>query len=225
MANQFGLDFDFEALETQLYSSLKLAFNQLQLDFPDEQFYNFTLYVSPSMVYCSIAANTEDLLSATAREYREKYPKYAKVSFEETKEYFRHEFGDFVRYFAGSNIIPYDAIIEKANNLLNEFSQKTEQLLDSLLERFDDDFDTAWIIVGPPHERVLDICVTVMKRLDEDGVFEVNSSRDDVTILVRHGDSEADPEVARRLNPDKVYRRFLNEQKHAEKIRKLMYGY
>ena len=82
-------------------------------------------------------------------------------------------------------------------------------MLDYWLEMLNDDFDSAWEYVGPLHEQVLDICERVMRRLDKDKVFELNSERDHVTLLVRHGDSEADPEMARRLNPDCVYRRFL----------------
>ena len=82
------IDFDFEALETELYRGLAKAFTRLQLDLPDQRFYNFTIYVSPSMVYLAIAANTEDSLDATVRKYREEYPKYAKAGLDDTKASF-----------------------------------------------------------------------------------------------------------------------------------------
>ena len=222
MAGKNEIDFDFEALEAELYSGLAKAFTSLQLDFPDERFYNFTLYISPSMVYVSIAANTEDSLIATVRQYREKFPKYAKVSFDKTKAYFRHEFGDFGFFAHGHDMSAYDTFLEKSNKLLSKFDQETDELLDFWLERLNDDFDAAWEYVGPLHERVLDICERVIRSLDKDKVFELNSERDHVTLLVRHGDSEADPEIVRRLNPDSVYRRFLRNYDIAQKAIEIM---
>jgi len=224
MADRNEIDFDFDALESELYSGLAKAFTSLQLDFPDERFYNFTLYISPGMVYVSIAANTEDGLDTTVRQYREKYPKYAKVRYDDTKAYFRHEFGDFVFFAHGHDMSAYDASTENADKLLSAFVQETDELLDYWLERLDDDFDAAWEYVGPLHERILDICERVMRRLDNEKVFELNSPRENVTLLVRHGDSEADPEIARRLNPDGVYRRFLKNYDIAQKAINVMQG-
>ena len=41
MAERNEIDFDFDALEAELYSGLAKAFTSLQLDFPDERFYNY----------------------------------------------------------------------------------------------------------------------------------------------------------------------------------------
>ena len=176
------------------------------------------------MVYVAIAANTEASLDAVARQYRDKYPNYAKVGFDDTRAYFRHEFGDFGFFAHGHDMSAYDACLEKADNLLSQFVQETDELLDYWLERLNEDFDAAWEYVGPLHERILDTCERVMRRLDNDKVFELNSKRDNVTILVRHGDSEADPEVARRLNPDSVYMRFLNDEEIAQKAGKIIHS-
>ena len=97
----------------------------------------------------------------------------------------------------------YDAIVKRADEMLSDFVEKIEVLQDILLEELDDDFDAAWETLEPYHDRVLDICVRVMKRLDEDKVFELNSRRDNVTLVVRHGDSEPDIEIVRRLKPRK----------------------
>ena len=222
MAAKHEIDFDFEALEAEMYSALAKAFTSLQLDYPDERFYNFTLFVSPSMVYISIAANTEDGLSATAKYYQDKYPKYAKESFNDIKAHFRHEFGDFGFFAHGQDMSAYDAMVKRADEMLSDFVEKIEFLQDILLEELDDDFDAAWETLEPYHDRVLNICVRVMKRLDSDKVFALNSPRHDVTLLVRHGDSEPDPEVARRLNPESVYMRFLKEHNHALTVQKRM---
>ncbi len=219
------IDFDFEALEAELYSGLAKAFTSLQLDYPDKRFYNFTLLVSAGMEYVAIAANTEDSLDATARQYREKYPKYAKASYDETKAYFRHEFGDFGFFAHGHDMSAYDAFLEKADKLLSKFVQETDELLDYWLERLNEDFDATWEYVGPLHERILVVCERVMKRLDKDKVFELNNQRDHVTLLVRHGDSEADPEIARRLYQDSVYRRFLKDYDITQTAIKIIQGY
>ena len=157
MAAKHEIEFDFEALEEELFSALAKSFTNLQLDFPDERFYNFTLYISPSMVYVSIAANTEDGLLATAKSYRDKYPKYARESVDDVKALFRHEFGDFAFFAQGKDMSAYDAMVKRADKMLSDFGEKIETLQDKLLEELDDDFDAAWEILEPYHERVLDI--------------------------------------------------------------------
>ena len=224
MSTKNEIDFDFDALEAELYSALAKAFTSLQLDFPDENFYNFTLSVSPSMVYVAIAANTEDGLNSTAKYFREKYPKYAEVSFDDVKALFRHEFGDFAYFAHGQDMSAYDAMLKRADEMLSNFVEETDVLLDNLLEELNDDFDAAWEFVGPYHDRILKVCERAMKRIDEDKVFELNSRRDTATLLVRHGDSEPDPEIARRLNPESVYTRFLKEYDHAQTVQKRIYS-
>ncbi len=220
----FDFDFDYEALEAVLRSCLARAFTSLQLDFPDERFYNFTLFISSGMRTVSIAANSEACLDATVREYREQDPKYAAVDFDATKALFRYEFLSFCFFARGHDMRAYDAMLEKAYALLAEFGEKAHEVEDYLLERLDDDDDAADEYIWPLYEALSDIFERVMKGLDDDKVFELNSQRGEVTLLMQDGDIEADAYTVAQLNPDNVYRRFLKDLELAGAARRQIDG-
>ncbi len=210
MARKNEIDFDFDALEAELYSSLAKAFTSLQLDFPDEPFYAFTLYVSENFVYVSIAANTEGGLERTALRYRKEDPDYAKVSIEETEAYFRPHFGDFA-FFSGHDMRAYGAMLKGVHTRFGDFNRQCDALNDYYELELNVGWEPAEEILIPLRQRILDICINVMVRLDEAKVFELNNQRYNVTLQIVHGDREPSAETVRRLNPEAVYERYIKE--------------
>ena len=69
MAAKHEIDFDFDALEAELYKDIANSITCLQLDYPDDPFYAYTLYVPEYMGYVSILAYTESRLDAVAKEF------------------------------------------------------------------------------------------------------------------------------------------------------------
>ena len=223
MDNRNEIDFDFDALEAELYSGLAKAFTSLQSDFPDERFCAFTLHVSEYFESVSIAANTERGLEDTARKYRKKYPEYAKVSLHETMAYFRPWFGDFA-YFTGRNMRGYQTMLDEVNARIGEFVRKCDALNNYYELELNVGWEPAEKILVPLRQRILDICQRTMIRLDEAKVFELNNQRQNVTLQLMHGDREPSAETVRRLNPEVVHKRYVKEYEEHKAAYKAIHG-
>ncbi len=218
-----AIGFDFEALEAELYSGLAKAFTSLQLDFPDERFYAFTLFVTEYFESVSIAANTERGLEDTARKYREDNPEYAKLSLDDAKAYYRPWFGNFA-YFSGGNMRLYRTMHNDVNARFGEFVRKCDTLNDYYEIELNVGWEPAERILIPLRQRVLDICERVMKRLDEAKIFELTNRRENVTLQVAHGDREPSSGRVQRLNPEVVYKRYVKEYDEYKAVYKSIYG-
>ncbi len=216
MADRNEIDFDFEALETEMYRDCANAFTSLQLDFPDDPFYAYTMHVPEYMGYLSILAYTESSLHASAKEHLQRLnPPDDKVSFEILKDYWRHT-------CAADN---HHKLVDTTSDLLGTFVLRCDALNEYYERELNVGWEPAQRIVESLREEILEVCQRVMIRLDEAKVFELNNRRDNVTLMISHGDNDPRLEIVERLNPERVFKRYVKEYEAYKAAFTAIYGY
>jgi hypothetical protein len=202
MAAKHEIDFDFDALEGAFYRDCANAFTGLQLDYPDDPFYAYALYVPEDMGYVGILAYTEGRLEAEAKEYlHSQIPADSEVNIEDVRDYWRHT-------CAGDD---HQKLLDATSDLLGQLLLKCDALYDYYELELNVGWESADKIIRSLQERILAICERVMIRLDEAKVFELNNQRHNVTLMIRHGDRNPELATVKRLNPEAVYKRYIVE--------------
>lgn len=202
MAAKHEIDFDFDALEAELYKDIANSITCLQLDYPDDPFYAYTLYVPEYMGYVSILAYTESRLDAVAKEFlHSQTPADSDVNIEDVKDYWRHS-------CAGDD---HHKLLDATSDLLGQLQRKCDALWDYYELELNVGWQPAEKIIRSLQERILAICERVMVRLDQAKVFELNNQRHNVTLMMHHGDRDPELATVKRLNPEAVFKRYIME--------------
>lgn len=225
MSKRYEFDFDFEALEAALYSDLAKSFTILQLELPDESIYNFTLGISNDIGYVTTNVMTESGLIKSVTNARERWERYRNVDFDILMVLHRHDATEDVYHSDEYAHHDFWGMLAASHDLLGQLLLKTDELTRNELLFAPAELIELWDYTEEVQSRVLDICEQVMMRLDEAKIFELTNRRENVTLQVRRGDNEPDPEIVRRLNPHEVYEKFLIHHQKYLAARKLVYGY
>ena len=225
MAAKHEFDFDFEALEAEMYSDMAKSFTILQLELHDESIYNFALYISEDMGYVTAHVCTESGLISSVTDARERWEKYRNVDFDILMALHRHDTAEDV--YHGDEYAQHDfwGMLAESHKLLGQFLLETDELTRNDIYFTATEAKAVWDYKDELRSRVLDICERVMKRLDEANIFELTNRREDVTLQVSHSDNEIDLERIRRLNPHEVFEKYLLHHQEYLTARKLVYGY
>lgn len=173
-------------LAERIYEALKAAFSEVIREHPSESFYTFAVFTDDSLQFLSAAANTEEALTATVKQYRETVDlQYGGTS---TQAGMRWSYGDWgyfanfgEEYFAEIN----EALIANIDSPEEEYKGRIDSLWDAVLSGF--------------------------QRLEKDGLFGTGLVRSKVTLLVV-GDlpSKLVESWVSALNPPEVAERFIN---------------
>lgn len=197
-----AIDFDFEALEAELYRDCANASTGLQLDYSNDPFYAYLLYVPEYMGYVCILAYTESSLEAVAKEYlHSRIPADSEVTIEDVKDYWRHS-------CAGDD---HNKLLKATSDLLGQLVLKCDSLVNCYEVELNVGWEPADKIIRTMRKQILTICERVMIRLDEAKVFELNNQRHNVTLMISHGDRDIRLATVKRLNPEAVYKRYMKE--------------
>ena len=214
MNMQPRVDFDYDAFEEEVFRASLKAFTNLQNDFSHEKFYGFALGTSPSFLWVTPHANTEEGLARTARKYAN-YDYMAGVSFDDMKAYLRPNIGAY-----DIPMESYDLSFNKANEMISFHSEQVDELEDRYIDELGEDREDEvfFDIIYPLYERIEARIVNAIRRLDQRHIFEKTNSRDNITLLF--SSDLGDPEVytVEELNPPHVCEKFIKDCQKSREV-------
>lgn len=212
------VDFDYDAFEEEVFRASLKAFTNLQNDFSHETFYGFALGTSPSFLWVTPHANTEEGLVRTARKYANR-DYMAGISFDDVKAYLRPRISDY------DTIDPYDILLNKASEMISFHSEQVDELYDGYVDELGEDReDDAFDIIYPPYERIEARIVNAIRRLDQQHIFEKTNSRDNITLLFSSDLGDPETYTIEELNPPHVCEKFIKDFQKFLKVRKVIHG-
>ena len=218
MNMQPRVDFDYDAFEEEVFRASLKAFTNLQNDFSHETFYGFALGTSPSFLWVTPHANTEEGLVRTARKYANR-DYMAGISFDDVKAYLRPRISDY------DTIDPYDILLNKASEMISFHSEQVDELYDGYVDELGEDReDDAFDIIYPPYERIEARIVNAIRRLDQQHIFEKTNSRDNITLLFSSDLGDPETYTIEELNPPHVCEKFIKDFQKFLKVRKVIHG-
>ena len=186
-------EFDFGRFHELLYSASKSAFKNIQHLRQDEHFYIFALYTCGDLAYVIPTSSTEEGLIVAAQKYST-IKRYQDFSIEQLRERLRwspcdsplHTFGE--EYFAE----------------VNNFVAKVPLILDAI------PIEESWLEFNSFVEQFIGVCISVLKQLDQEGVFGEGEQRNSIVLNILMGDQSDEERIkyAKLLNPSSVYNRF-----------------
>jgi hypothetical protein len=186
-------EFDFGKFHELLYSASKSAFINIQHLHKNEQFYIFALYTCGDLAYVIPTSSTEEGLTVAAQKYSTiKY--YQGFSIEQLRERLRWSPCDSPLHTNGEE---YFAEV-------NDFVAKVPVILDAIPT------EESWQEFNSFVDRFIDVCITVLKQLDDEGVFGEGEQRSSIVLNILMGDQSDEERMkyAKLLNPSSVYNHF-----------------
>jgi hypothetical protein len=178
---------DPEQIADMVHEASKAAFSALISANASQSFYAFGLWTDDSLQFLYPAANTEEALTATVKQYRETVdPRYGCKS---TRAGMRWSYGDWGFFPADIGVVHFEEINE---------------LLRTNIESDQEDFESAVELLWPA-------ILNGFQRLEKERFFGSGSERSKTTLLVV-GDlpSELVESWVLALNPPDVAARFIN---------------
>ena len=219
MNRQPRVDFDYDAFEEEVFSASLKAFTNLQNDFSHEKFYGFALGTSPSFVWVTPHANTEEGLARAARKYAN-YDYMAGVSFDDVKAYLRPNIGAY-----DIPIDPYYLLLNKATKMTSFYSKQVDELYDRYVDDLGEDReDDAFDIIYPLYERIKARIVNAIRRLDQRHIFEKTNSRDNITLLFSSDLGDPEGYTVEELNPPHVCEKFTKDRQKYREVYEAIHG-
>ncbi|MBI1258331.1 MAG: DUF4303 domain-containing protein [Chloroflexi bacterium] len=183
---------DLHELEILLLEASRTAFIDVQQKHPDEHFYAFSLIHEPLWEGIYLASNTEEALLRCAERYQQ-MPYHAHKSLAELVMQLRWPSGDW-------------EYIEPTHPA---FKAVDDWLLMHILREWIDEFNDEEIW-DARYDEVIEICRSVLRQLDSEGIFGVGDAREQVTIHIMMGDQDRSwLEYARQLNPPAAFQRWI----------------
>ena len=184
---------DPQQFADRVYEASKAAFSALLADNPGQTFYAFALFTDDSLQFMHPAANTEEVLTATVRRYRETVdPKYGIRS---TRAGLRWSYGDW-------GFFPYDRgdHFAEVNRLLG--ANVDRMIAD---EEFEAGLDPLWAAA-----------LAGFRRLESEGFFGTGAARSRITLLpVGHVPDEVGYAWLSALNPPDVAKLYMHHNADA----------
>ena len=185
LVNRMGhpIHFDYQRFHDLLLDAARRAFTDIQNEHPDEVFYTFALYTSGDHGSLLPSSNTEQGLDRRAKMYLEHYGKtYAGYSLGDMCLDLRDSPCDWEYHNPRQYIIYFKEI----NQLLEDRRQILTELFSSLATR--SGFEEGHAATRPHRERFNQQCISVLKILDQEGIFGSGWRRDRVVINLLMGD-------------------------------------
>jgi hypothetical protein len=196
--------FDFEQFRNLLYEASRAAFLEIQRTHAYETFYFFALNIEPLFGYIFPFSNTEETLSYMAENFLA--PGYhPNLSLDEAREIVRWGTDDAPLHHEGTEHF----------GRVNQFLEPVTGILMGFP-------DGPWDEFNAFHNRLVGVCIDVLKRLDSEGTFGVGERRNTRLVNIFVGDltDEQWLNYASELNPDVVYERAVAQLEFGRNLEK-----
>ena len=126
--NQYRIDFDFAAFESEVYGAARVKFTSLHREMSSETIYSFNFCTADVYQHVYIVVFTQEGLEATVRRERQYHERYRIVSYEDLKNYFRY--APESSYFISPGLdTEFARLFKKANDMLVLFDTKNFRVL------------------------------------------------------------------------------------------------
>jgi hypothetical protein len=179
-----------------LTTASRAVFTRMQSEHADERFYGFGFYHEPMWVWVLPTMHSEQALSRRAAHYQT-LPYYTHKTAEQLHTQLRWSSGDWWEYLT----IDYPEFAP-VTDWLHQHYDLFERARDADWERYKAEYSTPMI----------ELCRTVLRLLDAEGVFTRNQPRDHVVLNIMMGDQDNSwYDHAQALNPPSIYRRWAAE--------------
>ena len=212
MSIDFKVDFDFDAFEEAVHEAARQAFAKLQRDFSNEKFYTFNLVTGDVSQSVTAFVNSEEELARNASDYD--LPPGAELSLDDRKFLLRHALHNN-KFNSGATAREIERNFESATAMLLALQDQLEELEDRLFE--DDEIDEDEyddLVYDNVHEPIEAALKRVMQRLDGEGVFTVNNTRERVHLGdMSSGDLSEPMGPFPDLNPPAVCKMYATDVK------------
>lgn len=212
MSFDLTIDFDFDAFEEEVFAAARAVFDEIQQERRDETFYTFNFVTGDVMQDLHMFVNTEEELVRQVHREIQRNELYMHLPFENLKSYLRYHpssliqidrdsDSEFARYFA------------KANDMLWALKSQIEEMEDELLDddevEEDDYYDAVCETVDEP---IAERLMSVLRRLDAEGAFEVTNERERIHlgVLQSQWDYDTLPGPFHEINPSESCRRYAH---------------
>lgn len=212
MGLDFTIDFDFDAFEEAVYDAARQIFAKLQQDRSTETFYTFNFVAGDVLQELRILANTEEELVRRVRDESQYNDLYMHLPFESLKSYLRYHPSSLIQIGQESDT-SFVRLFARAHDLLSTLMLKFEELEDELLEsdelEEEDFYDMVYERIDEPITAKL---VSVLRRLDHEGAFEVTNLRERIHlgVIQSQWDYDALPGPFYEINPTESCRRYAH---------------
>ena len=177
MSVQREIEFDYVAFENLLFELTQDAFNAIQEEHSGEHFYVFGLYGGGKFLNMHISANTEERLLEYAKDAQDVHAKKISLPLSEAMIHLRYNeswnYGIETRERFSGHFAPI-------HDLLRERDKQIVQM--RYHNRHHVTLEENQAITAAQVERMRDLFVVVLKRLDAEHVFEKTNSRADVVV-------------------------------------------
>jgi len=197
------IEFDYAAFEDLLFERAREAFTVLQQAHASEHFYVFGIHAGGKFLRIYIFANTEEKLLEYAKDAQSFYAKQIDLSLREVMTYLRYkdswDYGIETRERFSAHFAPI-------HDLLRERDKQIVQM--RYHNRHHVSVEENQEITAAQVERMNDLFVNVMKRLDDECVFEMTNPRSEVLVVHHYTPSNlAESESLQSLNPPEVVKK------------------
>ncbi|MCC6614927.1 MAG: DUF4303 domain-containing protein [Anaerolineae bacterium] len=215
MANELTT-FDYDGFAANLLTAAYDGFVTLQRHHPQEEFYVYGFYASPTYSHLFASANSEAALTRTARAYIKQDRGrgwYAGLNETDVRVLLRNIATDWEYHCFSADMGSFDAVSAAfgAGARWYERVLHRERRLDE---------DEAWDIMRAYLARMRGICAAVLSTLDQQGVFGDGATRKASVLTLMVGEATLEERLhwAAQLNPPDVVARYAVELEAASTI-------
>jgi len=208
--------FDYDGFAANLLSAAYDGFVSLQRHHPQESFYVYAFYASPTYAHLFASANSEAALTRSARAYIKQDRGrgwYAGLNEMDVRVLLRNLAADWEYHCFSADMPAFQA----ASHAFGAGARWYERVVhrERILAE-----DEAWDIMRAYLARIRGICAAVLSTLDQQGVFgDANSRKASVlTLMVGEAPLEERLHWAAQLNPPDVVTRYAVELEAASTI-------
>lgn len=229
MSFNFKVSMDFDAFEEEVFAASRVLFAKLQQERSDETFYTFNFCTGDVMQHVYLMVNTEEELERFARKELQYKDGYLDVPFEDFKTYWRYHAGSFIMVYSSTHG-DFEKRFGRANGMLEAFERELDEIHDRVLEERNlSFFDVAGLLLS---NQFIDYVVdniypliqnrlkNVLRRLDNEGAFELTNNRDKVHLGVLESTWTYDvlPGPFYDLNPPESSKRYEKDKSIFERV-------
>jgi len=180
--------FDFIKLQSEIQDATKFAFNGLLEAHSDEHFYAFALYTDDSVISIAPSANSEE--------------GYQRAIINFKKQFGEIEPEDLLYLQWATAEWAYEYVGHEHFSIVNDLLKKAQQ----------NDSEYRKVDFQKYKGKVLSTMVAALHQLDEDGLFNVRSNREELTVFASISDSDEaflfENFSAQSINPESVFKAF-----------------
>lgn len=226
MSIDLTIDFDFDAFEAEVYAAARAVFAKLQRDYSNETFYTFNLVTGDVMQDVYMYVNTEEELERFVRREVLRDERYRDVPFEDFRTYWRYHPPSLMLIYSKTDS-EFAKRFAKANDMLWALRNQIENLEDGLLDDDevdeDDYYDTVYETVDEP---ITERLKSVMRRLDNEGAFEITNKRENIHLGVIQSKWDYDTLPGRfdDINPAESCRRYEQDEVTFQRVQTAIWG-